>query len=537
MKNVIIDGISVQIEDDATILDAARKVGIDIPTLCFFRASCGSKAGISFAPGSCQVCVVKVDGRIAPACSTKVQEGMVVLSENEDVRKLRKTAFELLLSDHQGDCFAPCQLACPAGMDIPAMLRAIAKNDPGSAMKIIWDRIALPAILGRVCSRPCEKVCRRAKSDAAVSICQLKRFVADTILGGDLNDIPLDPDPLNGKNIAVVGSGPSGVSVSWYLARAGWQITLFEKDPQRIGGRLNNFSEDILPRDVLDCELNHLLVDSVPGRIDLRTDSFVDFSDAGQLKDLEENFDAVVLALGSEGNSFFTEKNLWGLTMGPKGIQVDLETYQTAKDRIFAIGSSVRGSGAMIVRSVADGREAAEKIHLYLSSRSFGERKNRPLSRIRKVDLNLISELSRGSSQRDRKEPQDAGINDFTLNEAKDQAERCFHCDCRGRDQCRLLKESKKYAVDNSMDEEGRQTPFQIRRSDHIIYEPAKCIKCGLCIAITKSNNEKYGLTLIGRGFDVRIDVPFHHDLKDALEISAKECAEACPTAALIWEN
>ncbi|MDO5580254.1 MAG: FAD-dependent oxidoreductase [Planctomycetia bacterium] len=536
MKNLTIDGIPVQIEDGSSILDAARQAGIEIPTLCFFRPLCGSNAGSAFAPVSCQVCVVKVNGRIAPACSTKVQEGMVVLSENEEVKSLRKTAFELLFSDHQGDCFAPCQLACPAGMDIPAMLRAIARNDLAAAMSIIWDRIALPSILGRICSRPCEKVCRRGKSDSAVSICQLKRYVADTVLG-DAREIPLKVEPVNGKRIAIIGAGPSGLSAAWYLARSGCRILLLDQDPQGPGGRLKEFSEEILPRDVMDCELNHLLSESAPDRIDFHPDTLVDFSDPDQVRDLEENYDAILLACGTNERAFSDSKNCWGITAGPKGIAVDPETYQTAKESVFAIGTAVRGSGALPVRSAADGREAAEQILLYLCSKPFGSTRNRAFSRMKKTDPDVLLELSRGSSSADRKEPKDAGIDDFSMLEAKDQAERCFHCDCRGREKCRLLAESKKYAVQNTAYEEGRKAPFQIRRSGNLIYEPAKCIKCGLCIAIAKKNGEKYGLAFIGRGFDVRIDVPFGHDLKEALEKSAKECVEACPTGALVREE
>ena len=68
-----------------------------------------------------------------------------------------------------------------------------------------------------------------------------------------------------------------------------------------------------------------------------------------------------------------------------------------------------------------------------------------------------------------------------------------------------------------------------------MIYEPGKCIKCGLCIQITKKGGEEFGLTFVNRGFDVRVEPPFNESLDMALKKVAKACVEACPTAALAW--
>ena len=114
------------------------------------------------------------NGQLVPSCATLAAEGMQVESETKAVRQVRRTALELLLSDHLGDCMAPCQFGCPAQMDIPTMLRQIVAGQWREAIATVKRDIALPAILGRICPAPCEKVCRRGDLDGAVSICLLE---------------------------------------------------------------------------------------------------------------------------------------------------------------------------------------------------------------------------------------------------------------------------------------------------------------------------------------------------------------------------
>src|SRR5512133_781988 len=123
MINLKIDGISDTGDDGTTVLDAARKVGVEIPTLCFFETSPpgplshrrgGVGAGGIEPPVSCFVCAVKIVGRsgFVPSCVALAEEGMVVESTSEAVYKSRRQALELLLSHHNGDCEAPCTRIC-----------------------------------------------------------------------------------------------------------------------------------------------------------------------------------------------------------------------------------------------------------------------------------------------------------------------------------------------------------------------------------------------------------------------------------------
>jgi ferredoxin len=230
MPTIAIDQREIEVPAGATVLDAARRLGISIPSLCF-REGCDAST-------SCLVCVVKIDGnsRLTPACATVAVEGMRVESETVEVHAARRTALELLLSDHLGDCLAPCFFACPAEMDIPTMLRQIAAGDLRGAIATVKRDIALPATLGRICPAPCEKACRRRGLDGAISICQLKRFVADADLATGDPYVPLC-EPKSGKTVAILGGGPTGLAAAYYLARFGHHPTIFDENAQ-LGGRL-----------------------------------------------------------------------------------------------------------------------------------------------------------------------------------------------------------------------------------------------------------------------------------------------------------
>src|SRR5512132_3944836 len=108
--------------------------------------------------GSCFMCAVQVEGRrtLSPACALPVADGMVVRTDTEDVRRARQMALELLLSDHAGECVAPCAARCPAQLDIPGFVREIAAGDERRSLEIIVERLALPGTLGRICPRLCE---------------------------------------------------------------------------------------------------------------------------------------------------------------------------------------------------------------------------------------------------------------------------------------------------------------------------------------------------------------------------------------------
>jgi len=149
MPELVIDGKPIQVPDGATVLEAARALGIAIPALCHRDG---------FAPStSCMACVVKdlATGRLIPSCTAPAADGMQIESETEEVRDARRQALELLLSDHPADCLAPCETVCPAGLAIPRMIRQIVAGDVRGAAATAREALVLPATLGRVCPAPC----------------------------------------------------------------------------------------------------------------------------------------------------------------------------------------------------------------------------------------------------------------------------------------------------------------------------------------------------------------------------------------------
>ena len=249
-----IDGKRIIADNRQTILEVARGNGIDgIPTLCH--------DGRLEPFASCYLCVVKVKGArtLVPACSTKVSAGMVVETDGPEIRRSRKASLELMLSNHYADCIGPCQLACPAGIDIQGYIALAALDKYRDAIALIKERNPLPAVCGRVCTRPCEvKGCRRNLMDEAVGIDYIKRYVADLDLG---ERDPWRPAvlPPNGRKVAVVGAGPAGLSCAYYLALKGYKVTLLEALPEAGGMLRYGIPEYRLPKEVLDLEINQIL--------------------------------------------------------------------------------------------------------------------------------------------------------------------------------------------------------------------------------------------------------------------------------------
>ncbi|UCF17686.1 MAG: (2Fe-2S)-binding protein, partial [Phycisphaerales bacterium] len=353
MAKLTIDNGEVEVADGATILDAASTLGIDIPTLCFLK-DCKPST-------SCMVCVVEVEGfdSLVPACATVATDGLQVRSDCEEVREARKAALELLLSDHLGDCLGPCHTICPAQMNIPLMIRQIVAGELSDAVATVKKDIALPAVLGRICPAPCERGCRRAAIDEAVSICLLKRYVADVDLD---SDEPYSPacESKKDKRVAIVGAGPAGLAAGYYLQQGGHDCTIFD-DHEKPGGMLQYaVPADELPRDVLDKEIAQVERIGVVFRCGTR------IGDKISLGDLRKDFDAVFVAVG---NLETEAVESIGLKAGRNGIAVDSLTYETSLPGVFAGGDAVHRR-KLTVRAVADGKEAAESVDQYLSGQT-----------------------------------------------------------------------------------------------------------------------------------------------------------------------
>ncbi|TWT79864.1 Glutamate synthase [NADPH] small chain [Planctomycetes bacterium CA13] len=513
MPKLTIDSREVEVEPGETILDAARKLGIHVPTLCYLK---GYKASTS-----CQVCLVKMvdNGRVVPSCGMPAADGMKIESETAEVHALRRTALELLLSDHVGDCLAPCYFACPAHMDIPKMLREIGDEDTAAAIATIKEDIALPAVLGRVCPKPCEKGCRRNSADGPVEVCDLKRSVADRDLASGTPFIP-ECKTDSGKRVAVVGAGPTGLAAAFHLRCEGHAVKLFEA-AEKAGGRLRHEFPVDLPAEVLDGEVDVILemgIDFAP-----KTRIGEDLS----LDELKQDFDAVLVCSGGDTKDHAKD---WGLKISRRGVDINAGTFETGTEKVFAAGNAIRGKG-LVVRSVADGKEAAGTINEFLQGKPITPIARPFSSRIGKIPESEMPEfLANGKPIHRLAEPE---TNPFDLPVAAEHADRCLECGCIAHGNCSLETYAAMYGADPTRYHSERRAYVKVNRSGSVVYEPGKCINCELCIQIASESQDALGLSFVGRGFDVRVGVPFHGTMEDALGSTAEKCIDACPTGAL----
>lgn len=278
-----IDGKPQVAAPGETILAAARKMGLDIPTLCHNQKISRTT--------SCFVCVVKdmKTGRFLPSCSACPTEGQNIDASSEEVLEMRRTALGLLLSEHTGDCEAPCTMACPAHASVEEYVREGRKGNFLEALKIIKKRIPLPMSVGRVCPRFCEKDCRRNITGKPVSINDFKRLSADLYYDSYMEELP----PFNGKKVAVVGAGPAGYSTAYDLRLAGVQVDLFDKQAEPGGMLRYGIPQFRLPKEILRKELEHFK------KMGIGLECGKELGKNLSLDELKAKYDAVVLAVGS----------------------------------------------------------------------------------------------------------------------------------------------------------------------------------------------------------------------------------------------
>ena len=285
MINLTINGKAITAPEGSTILEAARANGIDIPTLCYDKAV--------EIYGACGLCVVEAQGipKLLRSCSAKVSEGMVVNTESERVIRSRKIAMELLMSAHDGDCVAPCQLNCPAHTDCQGYVGLIANGEYDAAIKLIKNKIPLPASIGRVCPHPCEKACRRKNVEEPINIAALKAFAADIDLNAD-SYLPDKQEP-TGKKVAVIGGGPAGLTAAYYLTIMGHEVTVYDM-MEKMGGMLRyGIPQYRLPKEVLDKEI--ALIEKSGVKLVNNVKLGKDFT----IESLKAENDAVIVAVGA----------------------------------------------------------------------------------------------------------------------------------------------------------------------------------------------------------------------------------------------
>ncbi len=671
-----VDGREVTLERGRTVLDAARQLGISIPTLCHVE-------GLEPA-SSCFLCCVQVEGSrtLSPSCALPAADGMVVTTDSEDIRAARRTALELLLSDHAGECIAPCAARCPAGLDVPGFVYEIAAGQNDRAMETIFDRLSLPGTLGRVCPRLCEQGCRRCDYDhEGLAIGALHRHVTDRNQASERPALPRPGEPTR-KRVAIVGAGPAGLTAAFYLQQRGHSCTLFDAHPHPGGMLRYGIPEYRLPRAALEAEIE--LIERLGASFRMRTRWGRDFT----LDDLRRDHDAVFLGIGAQlssplrcegeelavsgieflrrlakgespqelghdvvvigggntamdsartarrfgsevrvlyrrtraempclmeevegaeeegvsleflaapvrlephggdhaltlvcqrmelgepddsgrrrpvpvpGSEFEIECDTViaavgqavdralaeqeGLELTAWGLAVDEKTLATNLPGVFAGGDAVLGAD-LAVRAVAAGRTAAISIDQHLAGQPVTGPEELAAIALRPVDDEEQAAIFREIEKAERVRTPTLGLEQrltsfdeidrgLDADQARREALRCLSCGCAKAGGCGLRRWATVYLADPYRFL-GRRRRFD-RDDSHteLVYEPGKCIMCDACVRIAAEAGEELGVSIVGRGFDVTVAVPFDATMADGLRLAARRCAEACPTGAI----
>ena len=514
---VTIDGSELEVDEPLTIYLAAKRLGIEIPTMCYMEG---------YEPfTSCMICTVKDmgSGKKVPACSARVADGMVIETQHEDVRSFRRSTLDLLLSDHVGDCTAPCERGCGVHMEIPRMIREIAAEDLEGAIATVRRDMAIPSILERFCHAPCETPCRRGKHDQPLAIQELTRYAADWDLRRDEPFVP-ERAPDTGKKVAIVGAGPTGLSTAYFLALKGHACVVYESE-DRVLDRLHGTADPgALPDWVVEGEVRVLRSLGIEIQLESRVVEQVAF-DA-----LCAESDAVVLACGQREPD---ELSALGLDVGKKGLVVHGTTAQTSRPSVFAAGNLVRAD-ERVLKSMAAARAVTECVDQFLRGTPIVGPVQMYDHTMGKLIDGEIETFVSGASPIPRVEPGDLVCDGYEKADAELEATRCMHCDCREKDNCKLRTYSDDYGSNQRhFKGEQRATYEHVNQDAGAVYESGKCVKCGLCVHVTRQEGESLGFSFVGRGFHLKAGVSLGKSLPEGLQKVADEVIEACPTGAL----
>ncbi len=255
------------------------------------------------------------------------------------------------IGERKEDLRAPCQAACPVGTNAGLYVSLIAEGRYDEALQVAAEPNPFPCICGRVCTAPCEDVCRRGEFDAPIAIRDLKRFATDHGTARKRHVAP--PKQRYLERVAIVGSGPTGLSAAYYLARRGYNVTIFEAMPVAGGMMAIGIPDYRLPRAELHRDIDAIRELGV--EIRLNTAIGRDFT----LDELQEQYDAVLLAVGAQQSQRLGvpgETILEGVipaTIFLKQFNLDPETRMTGDIAVIGGGSTAMDAARSALRAGA----------------------------------------------------------------------------------------------------------------------------------------------------------------------------------------
>jgi ferredoxin len=507
---VNLNGTWVSAADGATLLDVARAAGVEVPTLCYGE-------GRPATP-SCMLCVVEADGVPVPACATRARDDMVVQTESARLLDLRRSAVELLLAEHLGDCMGPCSAACPIQLDVPSMLLHLSAERLDEAAATVRASHGLPRTLAHLCHAPCETACRRGRLDEPGAIQRLERYAAAApdAAPGPPPGVATGTPRRAQRAVAIVGGGPTGLSAAFRFLMLGYRCTVFERAGELGGSLREQVSAGALPDALLEADLTALRQLGA----EVRTETCV--GEDVTVLELCGEYDAVVLASGSDDPA----RNEHGLDLSEGFVCIDPATLETSVKDVFAGGSAVEPV-ERLVQAWAWGHSLAEAVSRRLDGAEPAPAPGQYASRAGTVALDDLVQLA----QRAPHGP--AAGEPASAQEAAREASRCLECACGGADGCELRTLASRYGVRRGRYAVQRGALVRDRSHPEVVFEPGKCIGCGACVHAAREASEPVGLAILGRGAQRRVGPPPGATMAEALTRSARACVAACPTGAL----
>jgi NADH-quinone oxidoreductase subunit F len=227
---------------------------------------------------------------------------------------------------------APCQHTCPVGLDIPAYISLIKEGNFEQAYEVIMQKLPMPMTVGRVCPAPCESKCRRNQVDEAVAIRHLKRFAADYAYEHELSYLP-EIKVKRHEKIAIIGSGPAGLSAAWDLAHEGFKVTIFEALSVAGGMLAVGIPEYRLPKKILNYEIENIKKLGVEIKLNKK------ITDIEQLQ--KDGFSAALIAVGAHKGLMMNipGENQEGVIDAIEFLKnINLNSKQVVGDKVAVIG-------------------------------------------------------------------------------------------------------------------------------------------------------------------------------------------------------
>ena len=313
------------------------------------------------------------------------------------------------------------------------------------------------------------------------------------------------------------------MAAAYYLVREGHSVTVVDRRKQA-GGTLRDLPEAQLPAAVLDAEISSLT------RMGIQFKLGAELGNPLTVEGMARGFDAILLAMGELGKDELLKLNL---PVAGSSLKTDPNSCQTPLPTVFAAGSCVRPQ-KQVIKAMAEARAAAECVNRFLRGQP-ARRPEKPFSSIMgRLDPAELKTFIRSAHGGGSVSPCDRCAG-HTHKEAAAESARCLHCDCHSSGNCVLQHYAQVYGADANRFKSERRKFDQQLQPGGIIFEPGKCIVCGICVKLTEMAAEPLGLTFVGRGFDVRVAAPFNEAIERGLQKVTEECVKQCPTGALVF--